>query len=93
LAALPKAEKVATYTVMVALPYNLYERMKLLIEANNGRILDKEFAADITISIQFAIEYFAGFQDALREMTHGSLEAEIIETNLDTIMPIKTGEG
>ncbi len=88
LAALPRAEKVATHTVMVVLPYNLYERMKLLIEAHNGRVLDEEFAADITISIQFAIEHFPGFQDALREMTHGSLEAEIIETNQDTIMPI-----
>jgi uncharacterized YigZ family protein len=93
LAVLPRAEKVTTHTVMVALPYNLYERMKLLVEAHNGRVLDEEFAADITISIQFAIEDFQDFQDALREMTHGSLEAEIIESNQDTIMPIKKSEG
>jgi uncharacterized YigZ family protein len=89
LAALPRAEKVATHTVMVVLPYNLYERLKLLVEAHNGRILDEEFAADITISIQFAVEHFPDFQDALREMSHGSLEAEIIETDPATIMPIK----
>ena len=93
LAVLPRAEKVTTHTVMVALPYNLYERMKLLVEAHNGRVLDEEFAADITISIQFAIEDFQDFQDALREMTHGSLEAEIIESNQETIMPIKKSEG
>jgi uncharacterized YigZ family protein len=89
LAALPRAEKVATHTVMVVLPYNLYERLKLLVEAHNGRILDEEFAADITISIQFAVEHFPDFQDALREMSHGSLEAEIVETDPATIMPIK----
>ncbi|MDX1415525.1 MAG: YigZ family protein [Candidatus Promineifilaceae bacterium] len=89
LAAMPKAEKVATYTAMVVLPYHLFERAKLLVEAHQGQILDEEFTADVTLSIQFAVEHFPEFQTALREMTHGSLEAEIIETNPDTIMPIK----
>lgn len=88
LAVLPRAEKVPTHTVMVALPYNLFERMKLLIETWNGRVLDEEFAADITLTIQFIVEKFPGFQDALRELSHGRLEAEIVETNEATIMPL-----
>jgi len=93
LAILPRAEKVATHTVMMALPYNLYEQVKLLIDVWYGQILDEAFAADITISSRFAIEHFSHFQDALRELSHGKLKAEIIETDHDTIMPFKSSEG
>ncbi len=90
IAILPRAEKVPTHTVMMVLPYNMYERMELLIEAQHGRILDKEFAADITISAQFVVDQFPLFQEALRELSHGRLQAEIIETNPQTIMPLGT---
>lgn len=88
LAVLPRAEKVPTYTVMLALPYHLFERVKLLVEAWNGRVLDETFAADITLTIQFVAEKLPGFQEALTDLSHGSLEAEIVETNEATIMPI-----
>ena len=87
---LPRAEKVPTHTTMLALPYNLLERIRLLVEEWNGRILDEQFAADITMTMQFTVAKFPGFQDALRELSHGSLAAEIIETNEDTIMPLGT---
>jgi uncharacterized YigZ family protein len=90
LAILPRAEKVATHTVMMALPYNMYERVKLLVQARHGRILDEEFAADITITAQFVTDQFPAFQDALRELSHGRLEAEVVETDLETIMPLGT---
>ncbi len=88
LAELPLAEKVPTHTVMLAIPYSHLERLRLLIGEYNGRSLDEEFAADITITAQFTVEKFPQFQEALREMTHGTLEAEIIETDEETIMPI-----
>ena len=90
LAVLPRAEKVPTHTVMLSLPYSLYEQLKLLVAEWNGRLLDEVFAADITLTIQFTVERFDGFQDALRELSHGSLEAMIVETNEATIMPIGT---
>jgi uncharacterized YigZ family protein len=85
---LPLAEKVPTHTVMMAVPYTLFEQVKLLVEAHNGRILDEEFAADVTVTAQFIEERFDGFQDALRELSHGRLEAQIVETNPETIMPL-----
>jgi len=88
LAALPLAEKVPTHTVMLAIPYSHLERVRLLIDRQNGSLLDEEFAADITITAQFTVEKFYVFQEALREMTHGTLEAEIIETDQETIMPL-----
>ena len=90
LAICPRAEKVATHTVMMAIPYNMYERVKLLVEARHGRILDAEFAADITITAQFVTDQFPAFQEALLELSHGRLEAEIVETDLETIMPLGT---
>jgi putative IMPACT (imprinted ancient) family translation regulator len=88
LAIVPRAEKVPTHTVMLALPYNLFERVKLLVGEWHGRMLDEEFAADITLTAQFTVERFPGFQAALRELSHGALTAEIIETNEATIMPL-----
>ena len=87
---LPRAEKVPTHTVMLALPYSLLEQVRLLVGEWNGRILDEQFAADITMTMQFTVARFTGFQDALRELSHGSLTAEIIETHEDTIMPLGT---
>jgi len=85
---LPRAEKVPTHTVMLAVPYHLYERVKLLVAENRGRLLDEEFAAVVTLTARFPIERFPAFQDALRELSHGALAAEIVETNQDTIMPL-----
>lgn len=88
LAILPRAEKVPTHTVMMAIPYNYLERVRLLVAEFNGRIFEEDFAADITLVVQFTTEKFPHFQAALREHSHGALEAEIIETNPETIMPL-----
>ncbi len=85
---LPLAEKIPTYTAMISLPYSHFERIKLMIGDFHGKILDEEFGADITLSIQFTIEVYPRFQDALSELTHGTLSAEIVETNPETIMPL-----
>jgi len=87
LAELPLAEKVATHTVMMAVPYPLFEQVKLLIESHNGRVLDEDFAADVTVTAQFVVEELDDFQEALQELSHGRLQAEIVASNADTIMP------
>ena len=61
LEAAPRAEKVPTHTVVVVTPYHLFEQVKLLAEAKNGRILDETFAADVTMTIQFIVEQFPDF--------------------------------
>jgi len=88
LAVVPLAEKVPTYRVKLSIPYNLYEQTKNLILEYEGQTVDEVFAADITLSIQFRESRFAGFQDALRELSHGALTAEIQDSSPDTIMPI-----
>jgi uncharacterized YigZ family protein len=89
---LPRAEKVPTHTVLITIPYSYVERIRLLVAEHNGRLLEEEFAADVNVLAQFTTQRFPLFQDALTELSHGSLTAEIVETNEETIMPIGSFE-
>lgn len=84
----PLAEKVATQTLMIAVPYALFEQVRLLTSAHRGQILDEEFAADVTVTARFVREEVAGFQAALLELSNGSLEAEVVASDEATIMPL-----
>lgn len=88
LAVLQRAEKIPTYTVMLACDYSLFERVRLLVEAHHGQNLDEDFAVDVTLTLRFATWHFETFQSALRELSRGALQAEIIESNPETIMPV-----
>jgi len=85
---LPRAEKIPTYTVMFSLPYSYFEQARLLVAEYRGQILDEEFAADVTITARFLTECFHSFQQGLQELTRGVVEALIVETNPETIMPL-----
>jgi uncharacterized YigZ family protein len=93
LAVLPHAEKVPTHTVMLAFDYSLFERIRLLVQAHHGQILDEDFGADVTLTARFAAWHLDDFQADLRELTRGSLQAEIIESNPETIMPLDSLPG
>ena len=84
----PLAEKVSTHTVMVAIPYSYFERVRIIIDEHHGKILDEDFGTDVTITCQFLVDVFPAFQEKLKELTHGGTTAEIISTNEATIMPI-----
>ena len=88
LAVLPRAEKVPTHTVMLAVPYPYFERVRLVVAEQKGQILDEDFAADVTVTARFAVEHLPAFQAALQELSNGQLEAEIVETDEATIMPL-----
>ena len=87
LAALPRAVKIPTYTVMVAVEYSLFERVRLLVTKHGGKTLDEDFGADVTVTAQFAMDALEPFQNELSELTQGKVQSEIIEENPDTIMP------
>ena len=83
----PLAEKIPTYIVMLSFPYSLFERTRRLVNAHKGIVLDEDFLIDVTLTCQFAIPDFPEFQNALGEMTNGTIVAEIIETNPASILP------
>jgi uncharacterized YigZ family protein len=84
----PRAAKVPTHTVLLDVPYHFFERVRLLVEAHHGQIVDEDFGVEVMVAARFTVEDFPAFEDALRELSNGTLQAEIVETNEATIMPI-----
>ena len=78
--AVPRAERVATHTVMVALPYRLLERVRQAAGMHHGQVLDEVFAADVTLTVLFPQEDLSAFQHALQDLSSGTLQAELIES-------------
>jgi uncharacterized YigZ family protein len=83
----PRAKKMQVHIAMLALPYNLLERIRLLIGRYNGSILGEDFAADITMTLRFPLDTFPAFQADLQQLSSGSLQAEIIETS-EMLVPV-----
>lgn len=90
--AVERGRRVPVYVAMVAIPYNLLERLRLLVAQQGGAVLDEEFAGDITMTLQFPVEEFDRFQHELREMSAGKLQAEVIESK-EAIFKINQSTG
>jgi len=88
LESLPLAEKIATQTLMIHLPYNWFDQIRRLIENHNGHLLGEDFAGDVTISARFRKVDVSNFQTALTQLSHGSLQGEIVTSESDTIFPV-----
>jgi putative IMPACT (imprinted ancient) family translation regulator len=65
---------------MLAIPYNLLERVRLLVARHHCEIMGEDFAGYITLTIQIPLSEFDAFQLSLRELSAGKLQAEVIET-------------
>lgn len=85
--AVERGRRIPVHVAMTVIPYNLLERMRLLLPRHHGEILTEDFAGDITLTIQVPINEWDTFQLELRELSAGKIEAEVIETR-DTIVPI-----
>ncbi|MFN8413904.1 MAG: YigZ family protein [Anaerolineales bacterium] len=82
-----RGRRIPVHVVMLAIPYNLLERIRLMVPRFHGEILGEDFAADITLTMQFPVDDYAEFQTALRELSAGKLSAEIIESK-ETIVSV-----
>ena len=78
--AVGRGRRVPVHVAMAAIPYNLLERVRLMVKRNHGEVLGEDFAADITMTLQFPVDSFDTFQNDLRELSSGKLAAEIIES-------------
>jgi uncharacterized YigZ family protein len=88
LAILPRARKVATHTVRITIPYSSFERIRRLLAAHHGQIMDQVFGAEVTLTARLSVDEFDAVQDAIRETFSGARQAEILETNPDTLLPL-----
>ena len=75
------------HVAMLALPYNLLERVRKLVGVHHGEILDESFAADITMTFHIPVESTDHFQKDLSELSAGTLQIETIETT-EMLLPI-----
>ena len=78
--AVERGRRVPVHVSMLAIPYNLLERVRLMVGRNSGEVLGEDFAGDITMTLQFPVESFESFQKELQELSAGTLKAEVIET-------------
>ena len=66
--AVPRAQKVLSHTIMLAFPYTYLERVRLFLAAQEGKVLDEEYAADVTLTARLRVEKLPDFQAALSEI-------------------------
>ena len=85
--AVPRGQKVLTHTFMLAFAYNYLERVRLLVSANGGIVLDEAFAADVTLTARLVVEKLPSFQSAISDLTRGQVQAQVIATE-EVLMPI-----
>jgi uncharacterized YigZ family protein len=84
--AVKRGRRVLVHVALLAIPYHLLERVRLLVTRQRGEVVGEDFAADITMTLQFPVDSFDTFQNELREMSAGKLKAEVIESR-ETIFP------
>ncbi len=81
LAVLPRAQKCQIHTVVITLPYALFERARFLVAEHHGKTVDETFAAEVTMITQFRVEDYDRFKSALFEISTGKqVQVKIIDT-------------
>jgi uncharacterized YigZ family protein len=82
-----RGQRVPVHIAMISLPYNLLERLRLVVTRQRGEVMGEDFAADVTMTVHLPVDAFDAFQNDLRELSAGKLQAEIIETK-EMIVPV-----
>ena len=83
--AVERGQRVPVHVAMAAIPYNLLERVRLLVAKDHGKVLGEDYAGDITLTIQFPVDNFEAFQKDMREISAGKIQAEVIETKEEIV--------
>ncbi|MDX9991694.1 MAG: YigZ family protein [Anaerolineales bacterium] len=78
----PRAERVAVQVILLTLPYNLFERVRLFAMRYKGAVLEEDFGAEVTLKLRFPVDSLTEFESGLRELSAGRLTPEIIETSV-----------
>ncbi len=85
--AVQKAHRLEVHVARLVIPYSLLERVRLLVKQHDGTILNEDFTAEVTMTIQFPVVKTETFQGTIQELSGGKLKAEIIVTT-ETLIPV-----
>lgn len=80
-----RGQRVPVHVAMMVIPYNLLDRIRLLVSKNHGKVLGEDYAGDITLTLQFPVENYEAFQADMREISAGKIQAEVIETKEEIV--------
>jgi uncharacterized YigZ family protein len=83
--AAPRAQRLPTVTVMVGISYRWVERLRRLAAAQGGRILEEDFAADVTVSMRFPADRYPSFEAALRQASNDTLQPLVVSEEEELI--------
>ena len=86
--AVGRGQRVPVHVAMLAIPYNLLERLRLVVNRQHGEMLGEDFGADVTLTVRLPVDSFEAFQSELHDLSSGKLQAEIIETK-EMIVPLE----
>ncbi|HSH05127.1 MAG TPA: YigZ family protein [Anaerolineae bacterium] len=87
------AEKVATVSLLLSMPYSWLEQVRLLVEEYEGVIEEEDFGVDVMMEMRLRRERREEFEAALTALTHGQLEALLAGEDEATIMLVEKPEG
>lgn len=88
LTVLPRAEKVFTQQVMAVFPYTYVDRIRQLVEKYQGRIESEDYGVDVSLVVRFREGVYERFSQDLQNLTRGTVQAIIIDSDPNTIMPM-----
>ena len=89
LADAPRAERIPTLTVLVELPYRWIERLRRLVTAHKGRILEEEFAGEVTVTARVPAERYPAFESELRQASNDTLQPLVVSEE-EELIPIES---
>ena len=84
--AVGRGRRVPVHVALAVIPYNLLERVRLLVKKDGGEVLAEDFGGDITLTLRFPVDVFEAFQEGLRELSAGKVRAEVVET-VEMVVP------
>ena len=80
-----RGRRVPVHVAEITIPYNLLERLRLLVIKHHGQIITEEYAEDVKIKVQVRQEAFESFQSELRELSAGKVQAQVIESKEEIV--------
>jgi len=83
--AVVRGKRVQVHVAMAAIPYNLLERVRLMVGRYQGEVIGEDYSGDVTMTMQFPVEVFDHFQNELQELSSGNIKAEIIESRITIV--------
>lgn len=78
-AAVPTELKIVRRLIGVEVPYPLYERVKLLLTAHEGDILEQTFEADVLVVFKMPVLQIEIFIEALTELSAGQIQPTFLD--------------